>query len=174
VGPPSGRDRRLVPDRDLDRVEVTEELSARERQVLLCYANGMTRPAVVRTLRLSEDQVAYTCDGLSRKLAATKAGHGCRMAKVVAVAWRRCLIEADEIEGGPVESRPGYLPDDYALDALLTYREACKHLPPPTESWPELRARAHRLAVEYRASKTRRRHEHDGSAVSARRSSAAA
>ena len=137
-------------------IAVGEELTARERQVLLCYANGMTRPIVARTLRLSEDQVAYTCEALSHKLAATRAGHGCRMAKCVSIAWRRCLIEADEIEGGPVDGKSGYLPGDYALDALLTYREACKHLPPPTESWPELRARAHRLAEQYRASKKRR------------------
>jgi hypothetical protein len=41
-------------------------------------------------------------------------------------------------------------------EVLLTYRETAKHLPPPVESWAELRERARKLATNYRASPRRR------------------
>lgn len=135
-------------------------LTARERQVLLCYANGMLSPAITRTLNLTVDQVGYASQGIYTKLGVRETARNTRMTKAVAIAWRLCLIEADEIEGGPMVSRSPsrrHVSMDDIEDALLTYRQRTKHLPPPTESWPELRARAHRLAEDYRASKKRRK-----------------
>jgi len=73
------------------------------------------------------------------------------MAGAVAIAWRLCLIEADEIEGGPTDAAE--ISEDRIHYALLSYREEMRKQPPPRESWPELRERARLIALDYRASK---------------------
>jgi len=115
--------------------------------VLLCYANGMTTKAVERTLLLSVDQVAYCRKRVLLKLDAR------RMGEAVANAWRLALIEADEIEGEPLDVE---MSRDEIEHALLTYRERVRHEPPPVESWAELRERAALLALAYRGTRTTR------------------
>jgi DNA-binding CsgD family transcriptional regulator len=128
----------------------------RERQVLLCYANGMRSPAITSTLGLTADQIHYARDGVYAKLGVpASVGSGCKITLAVAIAWRLCLISADEIEGGPVDSVEPLERED-VLDLLLTFRERVRHEPPPVE-WLDLRARAHRLAVEYRDTHPARR-----------------
>jgi len=117
-----------------------EALSERERRVLVCLANGMQKQAVARVLLLSYDQVSYSSKMAQRKLDAT----GRTPALAVARAIRSGLISHDEIEGGPSS-----FTQEQGREALLGYASMLRS--PPKESWPELRERCRRIAVEFRA-----------------------
>lgn len=123
-------------------------LTEREHAVLVGYANGMNRDAIGRTQSLTVDQVRGTRAVLLNKLDAHD------MAEAVAVAFRLCLIDCDEIDGPPVKGF--HMSMDEIHEALLSYRQTTRHLPPPHESWPELRARAHAIAEEVRANRKKR------------------
>lgn len=116
-------------------------------KILLAYANGMQSPAICRTMLLSTHQVHYSCDSICFKLRVGKAGHACRMAKAVAIAWRLCLIHGDDIEGSSPQTARDIEQD------ILSYRQRSLLESKPNESWPELRERARQIALDYRASK---------------------
>lgn len=109
--------------------------------MLVCFANGMTVKVTARTLGLTQWQTQYDCRQIQALLGAKN------MTEAVTIAWRRCLLDADEIGGGPsMDSEEAA----YRMEVLLSYRERFRRHP-PKESWPELRARAARIAREYRA-----------------------
>lgn len=117
--------------------------------MLLLYANGMRSADIGRTMFLS----STTVDSY-RKRALVKLGCT-NITAAVAKAWRECLIEADEIEGGAIDSFRWMTRDEVTM-ALLSYRERTRHLPPPVESFAELRARCALLAADYRDPRRRR------------------
>lgn len=123
-------------------------LTEREHAVLVSYANGMKRDAIGRTQNLTVDQVIGTRKSVLLKLGAST------VTEAIAIAFRDCLIDCDEIDGPPVKSF--HMSMDEIHEALLTYRQTSRHLPPPHESWPELRARAHVIAEEVRANRKKR------------------
>lgn len=118
-------------------------LSERSLHVLICFANGMHRKTVASTLGLSADQVRLASEQIRRELGAKN------IAEAVAKAWRLCLIEADEIEGGPAP--PIIVVHEDLEEALLNYLDVARRIRPPREPWPALRARAARIAREYRS-----------------------
>lgn len=130
------------------------KLTRRERQVLLCYANGMASPAIARTLLLSHHTVSGYRKAALEKLEARNITQG------VATAWRLCLIDGDEIDGGPIESFE--MTRDEIDQALLNYREKMRARPPPVESWKALRERAALLALAYRGTRPRVTRERAG------------
>lgn len=113
--------------------------------MLLLYANGMSGPAIARVMMVSYETVRSYRKRMMVKLDAPT------VTRAVVIAWRRCLIEADEIEGGPMPFR--WLTPDEVQEALLNYRQRMRHEPPPTESWRELRERAARIGAEVRAAR---------------------
>jgi hypothetical protein len=100
----------------------------------------MTERVISRTLLLSRDQVAHARIRIRQELQARN------ITDAVAKAIRSGLIEKDEIGGGPLTVN-----EMEAREAILSYRLTSQSLPPPEESWPELRARAHRIAEEFRS-----------------------
>lgn len=124
-----------------------EQLTARQRRILIAQANGLEGPDLWRFMGLTRDQVNYDRLEIYRKLGTEGAGINSMVASV-AKAWRLCLIDADEIVGGPVILEPG---EEWPIRTMLkTYRERSRYLPPPPESWEELQERAARIADEYR------------------------
>jgi DNA-binding CsgD family transcriptional regulator len=111
-------------------------LSAFERSVLLAAANGLTASETSRLYLWPLESVRSCRVRIMRKLGARTFSHA------FALAWRACLVEADEVAGGPV---PGAPPFDSA-SCLLTYRERMRLLPPPPETFAQLRQRCRRLA----------------------------
>lgn len=70
------------------------------------------------------------------------------MAEAVAIAWRLCIINGDDIEGGPAEAA------DVDVDyEVRSYRQRSMLESRPQETWPELRERARKIALEYRLGK---------------------
>lgn len=110
----------------------------------------MRRDATARTLLLTPDQVYHARQRAYRKLGIAP-GTSAPLTRAVVIAWRLCLIEADEIEGD--DGPPPRDDDGGGHFSLAAYRESVKRLPPPNESWEELRERARRMAAEYRQSK---------------------
>jgi hypothetical protein len=105
---------------------------------------------------LTRDQVQYSCTVIRRKLGARN------MAGAVAVAWRLCLIEADEIETKSLPPNPGRLKID---EAIHTYAQRYHLLPPPAESWLELRERCARIADDVRSRRARKTTDTIGTVV---------
>lgn len=109
-------------------------------------ANGLTAAEAAALMFISESAYKDHLKRAGQRLGA----HGKRSSRnAVAIAFRRCLIDCDEITGGPIS-----LTDIRRYDVdrmILSYRARSRYLKPPLESFEELRGRAARLAAEYRA-----------------------
>lgn len=119
---------------------MTHHLTAAEKRIVLAAANGLTAPQTAKLHFVSTHTVKDHRKNIRRRFGIPPAP--CSFTAVVAFAFRACLIETDEIQGGPTRGDP---------DEFSAY--GTRGLPPPEESFAELRARAARIASEYRASK---------------------
>lgn len=73
-----------------------EELTPGERRVLVAAANGLAAPATARLYFVTLETIKTQRKTTLRKLDARN------MTEAVTKAWRACILNGDDITGGPI------------------------------------------------------------------------